>query len=202
MTMTDFDDDVDFDAGQHWWHAIEHCDDPWRDWLQQLDRPGAGPLDAWLEQRIEDMIRAANAQRLAKTPTTKHFTEIWAKFKEHHVNLDGCYEYRCDRYLTWRAAALTVICDGEFQDQVDAAQAHTKLAETMGELGPYDADGSHRVEGGEVVSNFWRQINVWKPSANDQWVRRDATSLTEYAAMVLTLMKASRGAEQQSEAAE
>jgi len=51
-----------------------------------------GPLDATLEHCVEDLILVADKRRLATKPTTKHFADIWATFRQHHENLDGCYK--------------------------------------------------------------------------------------------------------------
>jgi len=104
---------------------------------------------------------------------------MWATFRRHHENLEGCYGYRRIRYLTWRAAALTLICKsavrraeyGKPQNKRDANHAIELLCATMAELGPYRADGSD-----ENGGNFWQA-----PAG--------VGGLPEYAQMVMTITR-------------
>jgi hypothetical protein len=159
--------------------------DPWLDWRRMLSKPPQGyhPLEAWIEYDIENAIEAADQLRLTVTPTTEHFAAIWARFRRQHEELDDCGDYRRNRYLVWRAAALKVMCDrNRFQDDINRKQARDKLVVTMLEFGPYGADGS--------VIGY--QCNFWHPrlsTFSDGSVR--PSPLEDYASMVLLLMRQS-----------
>lgn len=155
-----------------WWHWFNEDNnraaDPWHNWLSQVRYPHEGPLHTWLENDIENAIKAADALRLVTQPQTKTFSEQWATFRRYHEELDERGKYRRNRYMTWRAAALKVLCECDrFQDDTDAREAHDKLAQTMRWFTP-NIDAVGNFHGG----NFWRG-NV---------------PPTEYAAMVLLLM--------------
>jgi hypothetical protein len=177
-------------AEEPWFYWIEDTDDPWRHWFAMLDFPCYGPLEAWIETDVEELCRAADERRLALKPQTERFAQMWATFRRHHENLEDCWKHRRQRWLTWRAAALTVICDRDrFQDVIDRNQARAKLAETMREHGPYEPDGSYRC--GPYPDGSFSCTNFWRPEIADF---SDGTSrphpLTEYAAMVLMLVRA------------
>jgi hypothetical protein len=104
-----------------WFYRIEDTPDPWRNWLSHALRcrymdyhgpeprpPLHSPFDAALEHHIEDMCWAADRRRLAIVPSTKHFAEIWATFRRHHEWHEGDWDYRRNRFLIWRTAALKV----------------------------------------------------------------------------------------------
>jgi hypothetical protein len=97
-------------------------------------------------------IHAADRLRLATVLQTKTFIEQWATFRKHHQDLDGGGKYCRKRYMVWRAAALAVICERDcFQDEVDAKEAHDKLAKTLRWFWPsIDAAGNY------ADGNFWR----------------------------------------------
>ena len=167
-----------------WWswfnEEINGCYDPWSDWLDAMCFPHEGPLHDWLEQDIKDVIHAADQLRLATVPQTQTFTKQWATFRKHHQDLDAGGKYCRKRYMVWRAAALTVICERDrFQDEVDAKEARDKLAKTMRWFWPsIDASGNY------VDGNFWCP-KLCDFSDGSQ----GPDPLTEYAAMVLLLMR-------------
>jgi hypothetical protein len=141
-----------------WFDCIEHTDHPWRHWLRSAlyarrrASQGHAPLDAWIEHDVDELIERADRVRLSIAPETTRFADMWATFHGHHMNLETSYGYRRTRYLTWRGAALTLICQRDcFQDVVDRNMARELLAATMREHGPYNPDGSDRFGG-----NFWR----------------------------------------------
>ena len=154
--------------------------DPWNDWLTGLHFPGGplfpcGPLDAWIELDIKDMIAAADRRRLATQPTTKHFAATWAEFREWHEHrLDGSAYRRCLRYLIWRAAALKVKLEiDRFQDVIDANQCRAKLT------------AAERSIGGGNLDNW-----LWSAPCHD-WAdaSRSPHPMCIYAATVLALVK-------------
>jgi hypothetical protein len=160
---------------QAWWDWFNNkysaVDDPWRNWLAAARFPREGPLHGHSENDIKDAITATDALRLTTTPTTNTFAPQWATFRRQHCELDESSKYRRRRYMVWRGAALTSLCQQDrFQDVVDAGEAHDKLAYTMRWFGPVDADGDFR--GG----NFWQ-------------VTKSPDPLTQYAAMVLLLTR-------------
>jgi hypothetical protein len=149
-------------------------DDPWRDWLSQTVFPNreASPHELWIEQDLEQLVRAADRQRLHVEPVTERFGRMWATFRQHHVCLDERGKYRRRRWMVWRAAALKVMHDrGMYQDSVDERLLLVQLAQAMRFHGPINWDGSF--DGG----------NFWRPSDHDPF--------GEYAAMVLSLVRAS-----------
>jgi hypothetical protein len=78
------------DAGWlEWFGQIADCFDPWRDWLSKQCFPREGPLHDWLEQDIQDAIKAADALRLVTKPRTKRFAARWSTLRKHHEELDG-----------------------------------------------------------------------------------------------------------------
>lgn len=169
-----------------WWSWFEEdvgyhsCDDPWRDWLKALRFPHEGPLRDWLEYDIESAIRAADELRLTSLPQTETFTKRWATFRSHHEELDGRGKYCRNRYMIWRAAALTAICERNcFQDDTDAHEAHDKLAKTMRWFWPTVSENGNYPGG-----NFWRPTLY---DCSDGSQRPGA--MAEYAAMVLLLMR-------------
>lgn len=188
MSVTEHtDDDTTRMAGitdDAWWHwfneELDGCYDPWRDWLLGCRFPHNGPMQTWLENDIESAIRSADALRLATTPSTATFTKQWAAFKLHHEELDGRGKYLRMRTMVWRAAALKALCERDcFQDCIDADQARTVLTQTMLWFWPtIDAEGNY--DGG----NFWRPKLV-----NCSDGSRQPDALSEYAAMVLLLMR-------------
>jgi hypothetical protein len=130
----------------------------------------------------QGLIKRADQVRLSIVPETKRFANMWAAFRRHHETLEdgGGYGYRRVRYLTWRAAALTVICRRDrFQDVIDANMARDKLAATMREHGPYSPDGSDSFGG-----NFWQATLVQFTDGTT-----GPSPLHEYAAMVLLITK-------------
>jgi hypothetical protein len=169
-----------------WLDVIAYTNDPWRCWLSALPARhlrGHGPLDAWIEHDVDELIQRADRLRLSIVPETKRFTDMWAAFRRHHENLEDRNKYRRRRYLTWRAAALTLICQRDcFQDVIDRSMARDKLAATMREFGPLAPDGSY---GG---SNFWRAATVQFAGG-----ATGPDPLSEYAAMVLLITKRSIG---------
>jgi hypothetical protein len=170
------------DRDERWFDRIDITDDPWRDWFSMLGFPRQyNPLEAQIEHQVEDLCGAADIRRLTVEPTTMRFTKIWATFRGHHEALEGRGKYRTRRFLVWRASALRVIYDrGGFQDEIDANQVRDKLVATLGEFWPgIKPDGSC---GGY---NFWRAETV--TFSDDGSKQPDA--LSEYAAMVLTLVK-------------
>jgi hypothetical protein len=165
--------------------------DPWVDWLQHLFPPGEllgrSPLGYWIEDDIEDAIRATDQLRLTVVPTTKHFTEMWATFRSHHVALDDGYKYRRKRYLVWRAAALKEMCDRDsFQDESDQRQARNKLVATLREFG-FQATGTPSADYHRASNcNFWHPGRVTFSDG-----REGLDPLAEYVSMVLLLMQRS-----------
>ena len=168
-------------TAQPWFYAIEPTDYPWKCWFTTLpawDQRNYGPLDLWVERKVDELIERADRVRLSIVPETDHVRAMWATFRRHHQNLEDNWEYRRTRYLTWRAAALTVICKGAIrraeygkpQNKRDANHAIELLCATMAELGPYRADGSDGYGG-----NFW-QAGVGDP-------------LGEYAQMVMLVVR-------------
>lgn len=176
--LTSTDDRMAGITDAAWWRwfnaEISGSDDPWRDWLDQLRFPRAGPLQAGLENDIESAIRSADALRLATVAHTTTFGKQWATFRQHHQELDCGGKYRRLRTMVWRAAALKAICERNlFQDDVDAQQAGNVLAQTMLFFCP-SIDGNGDFPGG----NFWRVGDRDRPDA-----------MAEYAAMVLLLLR-------------
>lgn len=166
-----------------WFDEIDDCPYPWRDWLKRIVPYSArriGPLDAGIERKVEDLIQAADARRL---DVIFGHGPMWAMFRAHHEALEERGKYRRRRYMIWRAAALKTICDcHQFQDDIDAAQAHNKLAATMAEFG-----GSCAPDGA-----FGDGCNFWRPELHLDG--DDGTSgfdpLHEYAMVVLALVRA------------
>jgi hypothetical protein len=159
-----------------WFGAIEGCYDPWCDWLKQSRFPHCGPLQADIERDIEAVIRVADQLRLSVVPKTERFAAQWQTFRKHHEELDSGGKYRRRRYMVWRAAALKVLCYRDcFQDEIDARQAHDKLAATMHYFWPTIAAG-----GSYPGGNFWQPALVDFADG-----RRGLDLLGEYAAMVL-----------------
>jgi hypothetical protein len=181
MTAAAYDGDL-VERPFGWLDVIAYTDDPWRCWLGALPAwhlRGHGPLDAWIEDDVEELIQRADRLRLSIVPETKRFTDIWAAFRRRHENLEDRNKYRRNRYLTWRAAALTLICQRDrFQDVVDRNTAHDKLAATMREFGPLAPDGSYG------AFNFWRVVAV---QFSDGTTGPDP--LSEYASMVMMIAK-------------
>ena len=165
-----------------WWdwfnEQISDCYDPWRDWLSHARFPHEGPLHDWLEYDIEAAIKQTDALRLATVRQTDTFAKQWASFRQHHENLDQRGKYRRLRYMIWRAAALTVLCQRDrFQDDTDAREARDKLANTMRWFWP-DMTAKGDYHGG----NFWRpKLQDYADGAQ----RLDP--LAEFAAEVLLL---------------
>jgi hypothetical protein len=181
MTAATHDGDL-VERPRRWFDVIPATDQPWRCWFATLpawEQRGYGPLDLWVEHRVDDLIEHADRVRLSIVPATDHFRAMWATFRRHHENLEDGYEYRRTRCLTWRAAALTVICRSaarraEYskpQNKRDANRAIELLCATMAELGPYRADGSDGYGG-----NFWHA-----PAG--------VGGLPEYAQMVMTVVR-------------
>jgi hypothetical protein len=155
-------------------NEIPHCYDSWNDWLKHLRFPPANALIGWLGLDIRDLIKTADVLRKWTVPQTKTFKEQYNIFRKHHEELDCRGKYCRLRYMVWRAAALKVIWDrGQFQDCVARRETRDTLLATMHFFWPtIDVDGNF--DGG----NFWVVSDPTKPDA-----------LTEYAAMVLLLMR-------------
>jgi hypothetical protein len=180
MTATTVTGDL-VECPPRWFDAIEYTDHPWRRWLSGAlyarlrAGQGHGPFDAWIEYDVDKLVNRADRVRLSIVPETKRFTDMWAAFRRHHENLEDNYEYRRTRYLTWRAAALTLICRRDcFQDVIDRNMARELLAATMREHGPYGPDGSDRFGG-----NFWRVATAQFADGTT-----GPAPLSEYAVMV------------------
>ncbi len=95
------------------WFAggIDHCFDPWNEWLKYQRFPRANPPIAQLEHDIEDLVKAADILRQSTVPQTKTFKARYGRFRKQHEELDCRGKYCRLRYMVWRAAALKVICE-------------------------------------------------------------------------------------------
>jgi hypothetical protein len=155
------------------WCPVPGTADPWTDWLTGLRFP-RGPLDAWLEHDVEEMIVAADRRRLATVPTTKHFAATWAEFRQQHEYLEHTAHRRCVRYLIWRGAALKVKLElDRFQDVIDRNQCRAKLT------------AAERSIGGSNIDDW-----LWSaPYLPWQDGSRQPHPLSAYAATVLALVK-------------
>jgi len=155
-----------------WFYAIEPSegDRPWQTWVKALGFPRRhDPLEAEIEHAVEDAIRHADARRLAVARALAFSSCMWSAFRERHTELDERWDYRRNRYLIWRAAALKTMLDrGYYQDAVDAQMIRDKLLATYREaVGPLDVNGSYG------------KYNLWRPVGDSPF--------EQYAADVLAL---------------
>jgi hypothetical protein len=190
MSLSDTIDNQVTASSERWFDDIERCSNPWRYWLGMLEFSPYNPCtdEEFVERYVEDACRAADNVRLRVVPRTQRFTDRWAAFRRHHEDLEDSAKYRRTRWLIWRAAALRTALDfnlGITQDEADARIVHVKLAQTMRELGPYDANGycADANEYRSSNSNFWRASTL-----NYDGQPKKLGPLHQYAEMVLVLV--------------
>jgi hypothetical protein len=147
-------------------------DDAWHTWINALGFPRRHqPLEAQVEHDIEDAIKRADEHRLSVwRGLTLSGIPIWAGFRKRHLELDERWDYRRNRYLVWRVAALKTLVDREqYYDPIDGKLTRDKLLATYREFWPLDINGR------DPESN----ISLWEP--------RNGNPFHEYAADVLSL---------------
>jgi hypothetical protein len=164
-----------------WCERLPESGDPWRAWLALTFsvQPAPAPDTQWLEAEVAQLIRETDAMRLKTKPDTKKFDQAWRRYIDTHVDLEADYAGRRDRYLIWRAAALTgLYYANTARSENDAVMIFQERTRTMEALGP--------VPLGPLTHGM-----LWRPRPGED------DALSEYAAMTLLLVQCVTRARQQ-----